>query len=124
MKPYDADTIKISVDNMVTAVSGTKIWHWIGLFGLLYLSASLSCRGIESEVFDQSVDEYSFGKLARQIKNEKPLFVGIYSDSFLKHRVFKLVKNIKELIPEIEVVVGGPAYFEYAYLHENGVDIE
>ncbi len=91
--------------------------------GLMYLSASLSRHGIESKIFDQSVDGFTFGEIAERIKEEKPLFVGIYSDSTLKPRVLSFIRAIKEVDSNIKVVIGGPACVEYDDFHKDYADI-
>lgn len=91
--------------------------------GLQYLASSLLHYGINPKIFDQSVERFSFKEISDKIIKEKPLFVGIYSDSNLKPRVLSLIKTIKSADPTIKIVVGGPACVEYEDFHKNNADI-
>jgi anaerobic magnesium-protoporphyrin IX monomethyl ester cyclase len=91
--------------------------------GLLYLASNLKKRHVDSVVIDQNVNRIAFEKIIEMLRSEDPFFTGIYSDFYLKPFVLKLVNLIKQKIPTMKVVIGGPACCDYKLFHHQNVDI-
>jgi radical SAM superfamily enzyme YgiQ (UPF0313 family) len=91
--------------------------------GLLYLASNLKRHNVDSVIIDQNVNRISFETIVQMVKNEDPLFIGIYSDFYLKANAIKLANLIKCEMPEKKVVIGGPASCEYQLFHEHNIDI-
>lgn len=91
--------------------------------GLQYLSSSLTQHGVDSKIFDQAVDGFSLEDIYLIIRRNSPLFVGIISDSTVKPRVIELARTLKEHVPKIPIIIGGPACVEYEEFHTAGCDI-
>ncbi|QNU66415.1 radical SAM protein [Ruminiclostridium herbifermentans] len=76
--------------------------------GLGYLASVLRQNGYEVSIIDMGPENLTFDDIIQTIKDENCPVVGI--SSFIASHVngMKLAKEIKESLPEITVVVGGP----------------
>jgi radical SAM superfamily enzyme YgiQ (UPF0313 family) len=75
--------------------------------GLGYIAESLIQNGYECEVVDMAVG-FNRRYLAERLKAFAPNLVGISLMSFMYHNSYDIVSFVKELLPGIKVVAGGP----------------
>lgn len=89
--------------------------------GILYLSAFLKEQQIENEIFDSTFSDKK--SLVNYLKDKKPEILAIYTNLMTKLNVLDVIKQAKELIPNVKVVLGGPdvTYNTKDYL-DNGAD--
>jgi len=77
--------------------------------GIMYLSAYLKkYSGHQVELLDCVADQLSSSQAAQKINEMKPDAVGITTLTHNLVDVFQLVQEIKALLPEIQVILGGP----------------
>lgn len=74
--------------------------------GILYISAVLKAKGHDVSVSDGSIED--FNTILNKLQKEKPEIVGISALTFLWNRAKKMAKEIKKLLPEAFIVIGGP----------------
>lgn len=89
--------------------------------GLLYISAFLSQQGIVNSVFDSTFSDKN--TLFKQIEEEKPEVLAVYTNLMTKLNVLEIANRCKEISPETVIVMGGPdiTYNLENYL-KNGAD--
>jgi radical SAM superfamily enzyme YgiQ (UPF0313 family) len=93
--------------------------------GLMYLAAYLEkYSNHQVNILDCQVLRYNLEKLKEEITKIKPDVVGITAMTFTLLDVIKAVKAIKEIDPNIKVILGGPHVHIYPEetLNINGVD--
>jgi len=75
--------------------------------GLGYVAESLEVNNIDYAIFDMGLD-YTEDQLINKIKELKPDLLGI--TMMTMHHLFhyKIITNIKNIFPELKIVVGGP----------------
>lgn len=91
--------------------------------GLQYLAGMLKNEGIEPEMLDQALQTFGPGDVVRKWRSGCYGFVGFYTDTSMKEKVWRFVEALAAMEPGIAVVVGGPGYPGYADYHKAGVDI-
>jgi len=74
--------------------------------GLGYIAESLARNSIEYDVADMSF-KYSMNELLKRIRNFHPDLLGVTMMSFMHNDTYKLIKHIKQAIPNVDVVIGG-----------------
>jgi len=80
--------------------------------GILYVSAYLEEHGFENEIFDSTFS--SFKNFNEQILETKPDLIGIYVNLMTKLNVLKMIKVIKENLPQAKIILGGPEVRHHA----------
>ncbi len=93
------------------------------LLGLAYICSAIESGGLESELLDQSVSDFSIEDLINHIKNNEYIFIGFYSQVLIKDKLIAYIKAIKEKTTGIKIIVGGPAYMFYEEFLKGGCDI-
>ncbi len=94
--------------------------------GLMYIAAYLkqANQGVKVQMLDAAAENLTWKRVSSRIKSFQPEVVGIscYTDSWLQ--VIRLVRLIKQLIPEAHVCLGGPHVNTYPEksVKVNGVD--
>ncbi|KPL23679.1 MAG: hypothetical protein AMJ75_05600 [Phycisphaerae bacterium SM1_79] len=73
--------------------------------GLAYISAILKANGIKARTLDAS--SFSWKKLAKTIKDENPLIVGIPCWTVERGQSFKLARIVKKILPTTKIIIGG-----------------
>jgi len=81
--------------------------------GLLILSGALKQAGFASRVFDLTVTKLEPEGFARIVQRERPMAVGIYSNSVSPQGTEGYIRELVERCPDVPVVVGGPGAFEH-----------
>jgi anaerobic magnesium-protoporphyrin IX monomethyl ester cyclase len=77
--------------------------------GLLYLAAYILKNGNHKiRILDTQVEELDYKKIKQKIEQLKPDLVGIQAMTFTLIDVIKTAKIVKEIDPNIKVVLGGP----------------
>lgn len=76
--------------------------------GLLYLASELETNGVDVAILDYVVGRYNPEKFKSKIIEINPQVVGINCLSFSIQPAFEIAKMVKEAIPKIHVVMGGP----------------
>jgi anaerobic magnesium-protoporphyrin IX monomethyl ester cyclase len=76
--------------------------------GLLYLTAYLTQRDVEVEVYDTTFS--SFDSLAARLLNDPPTYLGIYVNLMTKRNVLRILRLLRELpeLARVRVILGGP----------------
>jgi len=75
--------------------------------GLGYIAEALKSEGIEHDVLDMDLG-YSFQELVQKILSFKPELIGMSLMSLGYMKNYKLLKQIKNEFPTIDLIVGGP----------------
>ena len=77
--------------------------------GLLYISTYLRKNGFKDmKIIDAQVEELSYTQLFQKIKDFSPDIVGLTVMTFTLLDVIKTVRWIKDNLPGVKIVVGGP----------------
>jgi len=76
--------------------------------GLAYLAAVLSEAGIEVKVIDYVVFPYSRTELQRELEQFQPRIVGLTAVSMTFNFAIEVVRDIKQMCPDMVTVMGGP----------------
>ncbi len=93
------------------------------LLGLAYICSAIKTVGLDSELLDQSVSDFSIEDLISRIENNRYVFIGFYSQVLIKDKLIAYIKAIREKTTEIKIVVGGPAYMFSEEFLKGGCDI-
>lgn len=90
--------------------------------GILYISAYLEEHGIANDVYDTTFS--SKKKFQQYLLDRRPSIIGIYTNLMTKINVLESVQFIKKLLPQTQVVLGGPdvRYNAENYLRQ-GADV-
>ncbi|MCZ7356125.1 MAG: radical SAM protein [Candidatus Methanoperedens sp.] len=106
-KKTEENSIKIVFINPNTRYLG-------GLFtvyppmGLLYISSILLENKYNVSIIDADIDDLSLEDIKEKLRIERPQIVGITMNTFQTKSTFETAKAVKDVNPEIIVVVGGP----------------
>jgi radical SAM superfamily enzyme YgiQ (UPF0313 family) len=76
--------------------------------GLAYLAGALSAAGVEAKILDLVVFPYNRSMLANLIQTFKPQVVGLTAVSMTFNNAIGVIKDIKDINPDIITVMGGP----------------
>lgn len=76
--------------------------------GLLYIASYLQLHSANVSIIDCHAYKYTPEKLIQIIKDYNPLLVGLNVATPNRRVVYKLAEMIKEKIPRIAVIIGGP----------------
>ena len=89
--------------------------------GILYLSAFLKEQGIENEIFDSTFSDKK--SLVSYLVEKQPKILAVYTNLMTKLNVLDVIKQAKELVSDVKVILGGPdvTYNTKDYL-DNGAD--
>ncbi|MGQ9705551.1 MAG: B12-binding domain-containing radical SAM protein [bacterium] len=96
-------------------------WHPLGIMSI---GAVLERAGHTVRIYDGAF--YKFDNMVRKIYNFKPDILGIYSNCFALKRTSTLATAIKNILPDIKVIVGGPitvGFHETVLNEAEAVDI-
>ena len=93
--------------------------------GLAYIAAVLEQNHFEVEILDCIAEELTVSDLVQRIKHSNPSVVGISAVTPNIHVALKLANEIKRVLPDITIVLGGvhPTLFPQQILKNGGVDI-
>jgi len=75
--------------------------------GIAYISEYLNFSDIDHYIIDMGLG-YTPKQILEKIKSFQPKWIGISINSLLINRTYSLIENIKEIIPTVNIVVGGP----------------
>ncbi len=77
--------------------------------GLMYIAAYVKEKtNFDVKILDCEIEKVNYTNIQEKIKEEKPDVVGITAMTFTLIDVIKTAKLIKEVNPEIKIVLGGP----------------
>ncbi len=76
--------------------------------GLAYLAAALEEAGVEVRILDFVVFPYSKKSLESELKDFLPHMVGVTAVTMSFYNAIGVVKDVKDISPEIFTVMGGP----------------
>ncbi|KYK29356.1 hypothetical protein AYK20_09815 [Thermoplasmatales archaeon SG8-52-1] len=89
---------------------GTNTYGYETIFypplGLMYIAASLEQNGHKVEIIDLGFDKFLSGELKQKLSNIDIVGLEVYTDNYKE--VKNLAKKIKELKPNISIIIGGP----------------
>lgn len=92
--------------------------------GLLYLGTYIKKKGYSVSIIDFSVNYYSLDEFISKLKELTPKIIGIstFTECYSPTKI--LIKLIKQLLPNIYIIAGGPgATFSYQkYFDETDID--
>ena len=74
--------------------------------GIGYIGESLARHGIEYDVVDMSL-KYNVRHLMKKIRAFEPLLIGVTMMSFMYSHTYRIIRQIKQVYPNISVVIGG-----------------
>jgi len=89
----------------------------------MYVASALKAKGMEVEILDQSVSAFNVRDLIARLRKGKYLFAGFYAQLLIKDKVAGYIKEIKEALPAMPVVVGGPGQLFYEDFLKSGCNI-
>ena len=82
--------------------------------GIMYIAAQIEKEtNHQVEILDAQVDELTYEQLKTEIEKRKPDVVGITTMTFTLIDVIKTAKIIKEINPNIKIILGGPHVIIY-----------
>ncbi len=76
--------------------------------GIFYLASFLQTKGYSAKVLDAESENLSYKDIIDCIKTQRFDVLGISTTTVAFHRTLELSEKIKEAIPNITIVVGGP----------------
>jgi len=77
--------------------------------GLMYLAGYLEKYSDHKvKIIDWEIENFNYQKLKEKINEEKPDAVGVTTMTFTLLDVMELIKEVKEINPQIKVILGGP----------------
>ena len=71
-----------------------------------YIAESLAQNQIEYDVMDMSF-KYDMNDLLKKIRNFNPDLLGVTMMSFMHNDTYELMRQVKQAIPNIDVIIGG-----------------
>lgn len=87
--------------------SGQNVLPLEPYIGIGYIAESLQREGIDCEFVDMRFN-YSGQRLKNKLNVFQPDLVGLSMMTFLHRKTYDLIRMIKKVMPEVDVVVGGP----------------
>lgn len=85
-----------------------KIGNAFPPLGLCYLSAVLKKEGNQTKIIDAEMENLSIFETAIKAKRFKPDLIGLTATSPIFHLACKLAEEIKKILPQVPLVIGGP----------------
>ncbi len=86
----------------------SKIGHTLPPLGLAYIASMLEKNNIEVKIIDAVVLKLTVENVVNQAKDYLPDYIGISALTPTLHRSIDLATRVKEQLPEIPIVFGGP----------------
>ncbi len=74
--------------------------------GLGYIAESLAQNHIDYYVMDMNF-KYNMNDLLKKMRNFEPDLVGVTMMSFMHNDSYELIRQVKQPLPDIDVVIGG-----------------
>jgi len=107
-----------------SAAQSTQMHEVYPPLGLLYVAAALKQNGIDVRLIEARAMGLSHDDVIEKVKEENPDFVGITTITARINSALCLSAKVKELNPDIKVILGGPhIHFEHrAVINESSVD--
>lgn len=93
--------------------------------GLGCISEALTQGGINIKVIDFVVVKNPLDELIKEIRRYKPDIIGFSMMSFCYKRTYDIITNVKNIFPEVSIVVGGPhisIFYEEVLLQCPAID--
>ena len=88
--------------------------------GLAYIAATLIENGIDVSLIEARTRSLSHDEVIARIEKEAPQFVGITAITARVNSALYLAKKVKEINPDIKVILGGPhIHFEHKSVINN-----
>lgn len=91
--------------------------------GLLHVGTFLKKNGIDCRIYDTSFK--SFDQLSEFLENEKPKYLGLYTNLMTRPNILKIINFIRQsdLIKGIVIILGGPDVRYHSTLYiQHGAD--
>ena len=106
------------------ATQSTQMHEVYPPLGLLYIAAVLEQNGIDVRLIEARAMGFSHDEVIEEVKDENPDFVGITAITARINSALYLSAKVKELNPDIKVILGGPhVHFEHrVVINEPPVD--
>jgi len=76
--------------------------------GIFSIAAYLREGGYEVMVIDAEAERIDGGEIVRRIRRFKAAYLGVSSTTVAFHRAVEVVKLVKEVLPKITIILGGP----------------
>jgi len=96
--------------NRVLLITPNIHAEWRGIMphlGQAYISQTLQSNGIEHDIIDMNLG-YNLKDIIRKIEEFHPDLIGMSLISFDYKRFYSILSEIKNLFPNIKIIVGGP----------------
>lgn len=92
--------------------------------GLAYIAATLIQNGMDVSLIEARTRNLSHDEVIEEVEEEVPQFVGITAITPRINSALYLARKIKEINPDIKVILGGPhIHFEHkTVINNNSVD--
>jgi anaerobic magnesium-protoporphyrin IX monomethyl ester cyclase len=85
-----------------------EFWDITHPMGLMYISSTLKIAGHEPRIHDCCLDHKDLHILKRTITEWKPDFIGISIIITELEHTKKIMKVIRDILPDVPVIFGGP----------------
>jgi len=99
----------------------TKYYYNLPSLGIGYIAAVLEKNGYSVSIIDRVITEDGIADLVEEIVKAKPDVVGFYSVSETFKIVMHILKSVKEKLPSVTTMVGGPHVYGLPY---QGINYE
>ncbi|MBZ9577921.1 cobalamin-dependent protein [Patescibacteria group bacterium] len=94
--------------HIIFVIAPVKIFSCAYPLGLGYITAVLKQNQYDVEILDFSKKKYSLDRAVKEIILKEPDFIGFTVYSYNYNAIKSMIRLIKEAIPVIKVIVGGP----------------
>ena len=93
-------------------------------FGLVLLASILEKEQIPCDILDCDAEQLTLKDIIEFLKDKHYQYIGITSMTVMIHNSLGIAKEIKEIFPEIQIVLGGvhPTIFYKELMQENFID--
>lgn len=91
--------------------------------GFQYLAASLKEKGVDSEIFDQTLHVFTVDDLIDRVNASADIFVGFYTSTGMKSIVSHYVRQFREKKCNVKILVGGPGSVDAEHYLMAGCDV-
>jgi anaerobic magnesium-protoporphyrin IX monomethyl ester cyclase len=93
----------------------TRYYYKLPSLGIGYIAAVLEKNGYPVSIIDRAISEPQISDLAQDIIKMKPDIVGFYSVSETFKTVMQILRTVKENLPSVITIVGGPHVYGLPY---------
>ncbi len=87
--------------------SYSKAGSFLQPLGVVYIASLLEENGYKVRIIDNSIMLWSMDKIVEETRDFNPDYIGLSSTTIMIPYIMKLAKELKKVMPDIPLVVGG-----------------